>query len=203
MRRRIAALAFPLLLTACKVAPTPGLIDNCRTAAAVEASPAPKTRSIFLDSASLHGLCFACVDLLSEWQLDFVELRSLESPGMVDRVRLLPRGDRGCSATGDRDRQPRPLIDLYLSVPRRSCLAVERAPAPAAAVRLSVVREPAGDHMMELYEAAPTGGGTPWIRVRDFTIRAADAAPARCAGIVRGFPKDAISFILRRIAERR
>ena len=65
------------------------------------------------------------------------------------------------------------------------------------------VREPSGDHMLELYEAAPTGGGTPRIRVRDFTIRAADAAPARCAGIVRGFPKDAISFILRRIAERR
>lgn len=198
----LAAALPALALVGCAVDPTPSMMAHCRGDAVAEARPGPKSASLFIDSAHIPRPCFACNDLLRGWRLDFVEFRSGSADGRVDRVRLRPRGDPACAPTGDRDRQPRPPLPIYLSVPRQSCLAVEHAQEPAAAARLTISVAPAGDHHVELYEAGPLGGPAR-IRVRDFVIRAPDARAAQCSRVVRGFPGDAMRFVLDRVAERR
>lgn len=201
--RRLVPALLALAVAGCTLDPTPSMIADCRHSAVVEARPGPRATSLRVEISGGDRACRACIDLLRAWRLDFVEFPSEGSGRLVDRVRLLPRGDPRCAATGQNDRQPRPPLPLFLSVPRRSCLAVERGRESEAAMRLAVTVAPAGDHAMELYEAGPSAGGEPTVRVRDFTIRAIEAAPATCARVLRDFPANPARFVLDRVAERR
>jgi hypothetical protein len=198
--QRFTQLAFLLLAAGCTIDPTPSLIADCRSSAVSETAPGPKARSILIDGDRPTGVCQACMNLLRNWRLDFVEFRAPDQDGLIDRVRLLPRGDARCAPTAEHSRQSLPPLPFYLSVPGNACLAVERGQQPSAEMRLALRTEAAGDHMMELYEAAPRAGGPVRVRIRDFAIRAVDAGPATCSKVVRGFPESPMRFVLDQIA---
>jgi hypothetical protein len=200
----LGSLTVTLLVAGCTIRPTASQIADCRSSALAEARPAQRARSVFIDVPfRVPGMCLSCRDLLRRWRLDFVEFRSPGSDRLVDRVRLLPHGDPACAPTSGRDRQPERRLPLYLSVPKNSCLAIEPERTPEAEARLSVTGGNAGDHSMELYEGGPRIGGAPVARVRDFTIRAVDAAPATCAKVLAGFPADPLRYVMDRVAARR
>ena len=201
--RMLASILAATALAACTIRPTPSLIADCHSSAVAESRPGPKAASLFIDAPSIPRPCPACANLLRDWRFDFVEISSPDGGGLVDRLRLLPRESPDCAPADGPGRQLRPPRPFYLSVPRRACLAVERGRQPQAAIRLSVTSERVGDHWMELYEAGPRTGGPVRGRVRDFTIRSPDARAAQCARVLRGFPGDAMAYVLDQIAERR
>jgi hypothetical protein len=203
LRSRLPALALLVAVAGCTIRPTPSMIADCLGSAMFEAYEGPKAASLFIDGDRPGGVCRSCMNVLRERRLDFVEFRDREQDGLVDRVRLLPRGDPRCAPTADHSRQPLAPLPFFLSVPGNSCLAVERHQQPSAEMRLTLRTEAAGDHAMELYDAAPRAGGPVRARVRDFTIRSPDAGAATCSRVVPGFPSDPMGYVLDRIAQRR
>ena len=197
------ALRAPFLVFAlggCVVPPTPSLIANCRTSSILDTRPAPKVRSIAFDFNRDHsGFCVFC-DLLRKWRLDFVEFPASGQNGVFDRARLLPAGDPRCTPR----QRGRAVSRLPVwSAPRGSCIAAALDQPRSAELLVTLAVEPMGDHGSELIQATPASGGPPVVRVRDFTIRAADAGPALCAKVLRGFPANTLGYVIDRVAERR
>lgn len=203
--RPLSALMLAALLAGCITPPSPALIASCRTSASVFAAPTAKARSLLVSTPGYGGYYDSYAGLLEKWRLDFVEFPAPGESGLVDRARLLPRGDPGCAPTRRFyfSHVTDTRIRYALTAPRGHCVAVEYDRAPAAEMRIDVDYVRVADHDADTYQAVRVADGVTVARVRDFAIRPGETTPVDCGRIVPGFPDNPVRFLLAHVADPR